>query len=131
MISKILTDRELSVIERLGDIIIPKDDLLPSFKELGCIEYIDDIISYAPSDDTKDLKLLLNSLSLMPDLALKKIVDTMQDNKALPEFISSNFRLIDTAIRGIIFTLYYSGKTGKDYKGQNPLEIIQYSVKRI
>lgn len=130
-ISKILTDRELKAVERLGDIIIPSSDDFPSFSELGCIEYIDDILSYAPPEDTKDLKMLLNTLSLMPDIALKKIVAAMQDNKSLPEFISINLRLVDTAIRGIIFTLYYSGKKGKNYYSKDPLEIIEYSINRV
>jgi hypothetical protein len=130
-ISTILTEKELKSIERLGDIIIPNSEGFPSFSQLGCVEHIDDIVSYAPPEDIKDLKMLLNTLSVMPDAILKKIVATMQDNKILPEFISVNFRLLDTAIRGIIFTLYYSGKVGKNYKGENPLEIIEYSITRL
>ncbi|MFN8578113.1 MAG: hypothetical protein U0354_14845 [Candidatus Sericytochromatia bacterium] len=128
--SKLLTEKEIKSLERLGDIIVPNSEDFPSFSQLGCIEHIDDIVSYAPVEDIKDLKMLLNSLSIMPDLVLKKLVSAMQDNTIFPEFISINFRLLDTAIRGIIFTLYYSGKVGKSYNGKNPLEIIDYSINR-
>jgi len=129
--SNILSERELSSIERLGDLMLPQTEDFPSFTQLGCIEHIDDVLSYAPEAEMNDLKLLLKVLSVTPDTALKGILKLMGDNQALPEAVASTFRLMDTGLRGIIFTLYYSGKTGKNYQGKTPLQIIGYEIKRI
>ncbi len=129
--SKIIGEREIRAIERLGDLMIPQTEDFPSFTQLGCVEHIDDVLGYAPPEETGDLKMLLKGLSVMPDSALKGIIKLMMENKALPENMASTFRMMDTGLRGIIFTLYYSGKTGKNYTGKNPLEIIGYEIKRI
>jgi len=130
-ISKILSSREISSIVRIGDLMIPAYEEFPSFSQLGCVEHIDSVLGYAPEDDIKDLKLLLKSLSLLPDKAISGLVKIIAENKGFPEKIAGTLRLMDTGLRGIVFTLYYSGKTGKDYQGKNPLEIIDYSITRI
>jgi hypothetical protein len=129
--SKILSDFELRAIEKLGDLMIPQTEDFPSFTRLGCIEHIDDVLSYAPPEETADLKILLKALSVTPETVLKRILKLMLENKALPESVASTFRLMDTGLRGIIYTLYFSGKTGKNYIGKTPLEIIGYEINRI
>ena len=130
-ISKFVGKMEIKAIERIGDLMIPQTEDFPSFSQLGCVEHVDDIFLYAPPEDMNDLKMLLKTLSLMPETALKGIIKLMTDNSSLPETVASTFRIIDTGIRGIIFTLYYSGKTGKNYNGKTPLEIIGYEINRI
>jgi hypothetical protein len=130
-VSKILNDWELKAIERLGDLMIPQSEDFPSFTQLGCIEHIDDVLGYAPPEETGDLKMLLKVLAGTPESVLKGIIKLMMENKALPESIAATFRLMDTGLRGIILTLYFSGKTGKNYQGRNPLEIIGYEINRI
>lgn len=129
--SKILSNREISSIVRIGDLMIPAYEEFPSFSQLGCVEHIDSVLGYAPEDDIKDLKLLLKSLSLLPDKAISGLVKIIAENKSFPEKIAGTLRLMDTGLRGIVFTLYYSGKTGKNYQGKTPLEIIDYSIIRI
>ena len=111
--------------------MLPQTEDFPSFTQLGCIEHIDDVLKYAPPEETGDLKMLLKALSVTPEPVLRGILNLMMENKALPENIASTLRLMDTGLRGIILTLYFSGKAGKNYKGKTTLEIIGYDINRI
>lgn len=52
--STILNNRAIRAMERIGDIMIPKNGDFPSFSETGSIEHIDDLVAYAPEEDIKD-----------------------------------------------------------------------------
>ncbi|MEK7433741.1 MAG: hypothetical protein AABZ74_11460 [Cyanobacteriota bacterium] len=129
--SKILNEKQIQSVRKLGDIMIPQSSEFPSFSQLGCIEYIDNILEYTDKQDQEDLKTLLTALSLMPDNILEKIVNFIASPDVLPEALAKTARLVDTALRGIIFALYYSGHKGENYVGKNPLEIIGYEINRV
>lgn len=129
--SAIFGPRELHVLCRLGDIMAPKSDEYPSFSELGCIEHVDSIAAYAPPDDIALLRLVLKALSFMPDWGLRWILRLIQDPRWWPEFLATNLRLLDLALRSLLLSLYFSGKAGKDYHGKSLHEIIDFSVTRV
>lgn len=129
--STIIDLKQIRAIEKVGDLMVPQTEDFPSFSQLGCVEYIDDVLSYAPPEELSDLKMLLSTLNSMPEVLLKQIISLMYDNRILPDAIANTVRLVDTGLRGIIFTLYYSGKKGKNYLGKTPLEIIGYDINRV
>lgn len=129
--SKILSKSALRTINRMGDIVLPKTSEFPSFSETGCLEHIDDIIVYAPKEDISGLNMVLGILSVFPDSFLKMIIRNMQSSHSKNGSLSFIFRQLDFGLKGIIFTCYYSGKTGKSYKGKNPHDIIGYKINRV
>ncbi|GIW22183.1 MAG: hypothetical protein KatS3mg068_1190 [Candidatus Sericytochromatia bacterium] len=129
-ISKFLNENQIRALEKIGDIIVPESEYFPSFSKVGCIEHIDSILEFTPEAELNDLKLLLNVLDKMPIKVVESILNLTYNADFFPQIIASNLRLISIALRGIIFTLYYSGKVGKNYQGINPLEIIGFQINR-
>ncbi len=129
--SKILSKSALIAVNRIGDIIIPHSNEFPSFSEAGGIEHIDDIMSYTPPGDVKDLNMVLSILAYCPGFVLNILVKQMLSSNKKTGPLSPILRQLDIGLRGIVFTCYYSGKTGSSYKGKNPLDIIGYKITRL
>jgi len=126
-----LSPRAKKSLTRIGDILLPKNGDFPSFSETGSIEHIDSLTAYASESDIKDLNRALSILSFMPDFVFRWLVSKMQNSQSSAGMLSSVFRQLDFGLRGLIFSCYYSGKTGSHYKGKNPLEVIGFEIKRV
>ena len=129
--SKILSKTALKAINRIGDVMIPGNEELPSYSYYGGIEHIDEILRNAPESDMKDLNMLLSILSVMPKFVLKWLVNSMRQSHKRGGGIWVIMRQLDFGLKGIILSTYYSEKTGSNYKGRTPLEIIDYSINRV
>lgn len=129
--SEILNPRALRALERMGDMVVPRVGKLPSFTELGCIEHVDSVLAYAPPEDRASLRTLLSILDYAPSFVLRLLLRAMVNPDRYPEFLAANFRLIDMGVRGVVLSLYYSGKTGTGYTGQTPHELMGYEVTRM
>lgn len=111
--------------------MLPQSGEFPPFSKLGCITAIDEIVAYLPTTDLNDLKMLLNVLSTTPDTVLKTMIKQMMAPDKWPEALASTLRMLDTGLRGIIMSLYYSGRKGPDYQGQSPLELMGVDIVRV
>lgn len=129
--SKFLSQPALRTISRMGDIMLPKTEEFPSFSETGCLEHIDDIIAFAPKEDISGLNALLVIFSIFPAAFLKMIIKNMEQSHSKDGGLSFIFRQLDFGLKGIIFTCYYSGKTGKSFKGKNPHDVIGFRFNRV
>ena len=121
----------IKCLNKIGDIIAPKNGDFPSYSEYGCIEHVDDIVRYAPAEDIKDLNMVLSILSYMPKTILKWIVRQSAESHKDDGPLSVIFRQLDFGLKGIILSTYYSNKAGSGYKGKTPLEVIGYDIKRV
>ena len=131
MESKYLSNSAIKGLTRIGDILIPGDDEFPSFSAYMCMDHIDDLVSYAPADDIKDLGMVLGILSHMPTSILMWLVNTMANAHRNNGPLGSLFRQLNMGIRGIVFSLYYSEKPGKHYQGKNPTEMIGFTLNKV
>lgn len=131
MKSNYLNGSAVKAVNRIGNILCPGDDVFPSYSELGCIEHIDIMLENAPAADIGDLNMLLTVLSVAPTDMLKWLVRKMAESHGKEGSANVLFRQLDFGLRGIIFGTYYSGKTGSNYTGKNPHEIIGFSVNRL
>lgn len=116
---------------RIGDILLPKNGEFPSFSETGSAEHLDDLTAYAPEGDIRDLNMVLTVFSYMPDFILKWLVSKMEHAHSSSGMLSTVLRQLDFGLRGLIFSCYYSGKTGTLFKGRNPLDVIEFEIKRV
>ena len=129
--SKILSNPALKAINRIGDIMVPKNGELPSYSGYGGIEHIDEILRYAPESDMKGLDTVLSILSVMPKFVLSWLVNKMSRSHEKGGGLWVILRQLNFGLKGIILSTYYSEKAGSNYKGKTPLEIIGYSINRV
>lgn len=126
--SKYLTLRQTRGLEKLGDAYLPGDDELPSFSALGCAEHVDEVLDYLPADDRNSLKLLLGLLSITPRFKLVWLAKLLERSHNLPGPLGGGLRFLRMGLKGLVLTLYYSGKTGANYQGRTPLDVLGYDV---
>lgn len=131
MASKILSKSAVAGLNRLGDILLPGDDKFPSFSAYMCIDHIDDLVSYAPEDDIKDLGMVLSILSILPKSILVWLVKKMANAHKNHGAAGTLLRQLNMGIRGIVFSLYYSEKPGANYIGKNPDEMIGFTLNKV
>ncbi len=129
--STVLNQKHLTALNRIGDILLPRNGEHPSFSELGCIQHIDLLVTHAPEEDMKDLKGLLDVLYFLPGFLLRLVVWISQSGQSLPNPLGTLCRKLDIAFRSILFGLYYSGKCSDEYAGQTPLEIMGFETSAI
>lgn len=132
MKSAYFSNRALKAFNRMGDVLLPKNGQFPSFSEFGGIEHIDDLVQYAPKGDIKDLNLLMTILSFMPTFVLRWLVNKMQNAGNMGDGgIGTLFRMLNFGIRGLLFSCYYTEKTGSTYTGEKPIDLVGYDAKRV
>lgn len=129
--SSYLSKAQCKAIVRLGNLMLPRNQEFPSFGELGCIEHIDEVVTYLPQSDLNDLKMLLSVLAIKPRFALKLLIKLMSHPDKWPVELASVLRQMDTGLRGIVMSLYYSGRKGQQYQGETPLELMGVKIERV
>jgi len=131
IVSAYFSPRALRALNRLGDILVPGDDDLPSFSQYGGLQYIDRIVAYAPLDDIEALNKALGALQSMPDFALRTLVRRMSAAADSESRLGTPLRMLNLGIRGLVFSCYYAGRPGDDYRGQDPADAIGFSIHRV
>ena len=121
----------LKGLKRIGDIFIPRGDDLPSFSEYGGIEHVDDIVAYTPEEDVANLNMVFSIFSILPEGMLRWTADQMVAASYRDGFLDALLRQLYIGLKGILFSCYYSGKSGSNYSGKNPMDVIGYSVNRV
>ena len=128
--SRHLNQRQLHTINRIGNLLVPAGSDFPSFSESGCLYNIDDILEPTPAGDRQSLKLVLTLLSVWPDGALNWLLKKLQAADNMPiwsDALASHLRLLLLGLRGMVFTLYYSGQ-GNPYQPNRIYEVMDYHV---
>jgi hypothetical protein len=118
MASRYFTPAQLQVLNRIGDIVAPGDDVLPRFSECGLVEHIDRMIACLPPSDIASLRLLTNMLRFAPDFAIRSLLKLTSLDRYFPRPVGASLRKLDIGLRGIIFSLYYSFLDGPGGHGQ-------------
>lgn len=113
---------------KLGDVYAPGNDEFPSFSELGCAEHADDVLEFLPEDDRKALVTLLGLLRWTPRFKVRWLVSFLEYAPKIPGPPGNVLRLLQTGLKGLVMSLYFSGRKGKAYTGRSPLEVIDYEV---
>lgn len=126
--SSLFTTRQLSGLRKLGDIMLPPNGDFPAFSSTGCIERIDDLMGTAHPDDVRDFGLLLLVIHYLPAFAVEWIVRLADSADRWPSFIAPLLRMMNIGIKGVVFSLYYSGYHRASYTGKTGPEAIDYHV---
>ncbi|MDQ7841096.1 MAG: hypothetical protein RDU83_08735 [bacterium] len=122
----ILTPREVRALERVGDIVAPAHGPLPAFSATGCVRYVDDLLRYMPPGDVADIRLLLRILSLKPTSGIRFILALARAGHRWRGPLGAVLRMIEIGLKGLVISLYYSGKTAPGYLGRTTVDVIGY-----
>ncbi len=107
--SRHLNSVALKSLERIGDLYIPGTDKMPSFSQVGCLEYVDVVLDEIDPDDLQLLAILLLALRWMPSPVIELLMSMMDRHHQYPEPVAGLLRLISLALKGVTMSLYYSG----------------------
>jgi hypothetical protein len=126
--SRYLGPLALSGLTKIGNAYLPGDGELPSFEALGLNEHVDRVLEDLPSGDRDGLKILLSIFGALPSFLVLGFFSLIESlwNRNIP--LGSILLQIRLGMRGIVFSLYYSGLKGKSYSGKTPLEILGFSL---
>lgn len=126
--STLFTRRQLQGLCKLGDILAPAQGPFPAFSSTGCIDHIDALMGTAHPDDIRDLRGLLLVMSYLPRFAVEWIVRLADSADQWPAFLAPLLRTLNIGIKGVVYSLYYSGHHRATYQGQTALDAIDYDV---
>jgi hypothetical protein len=112
-------------LHKLASVILPKSQDLPDFSEIGPEELINGMIDYMYPDDRGAILVLLKGFAIMPRFLIRLIMHIIIGGARWKGAAGAVFRMLQIALKGLVFTLYYSdftenkeihGKLGYDAK---------------
>jgi hypothetical protein len=106
--SKHLSATQLAGLRRVGDVLIPGDDELPSFSRSGAIEHVDRMLDYMYDFDRGGVRALLSVLRFAPRVAIRGLMALTDMHAHVPEPLAGAFRMVNIGLKGVVMTLYYS-----------------------
>lgn len=126
-LSSLFSRRQLKGLQKLGDVMMPAGNGFPSFSQTGCIQHVDIAMGSAHPDDVRDFGYLLLLLHYAPKPIVTWIVKLADQPDRFPEVLASQLRKLNIGIKGVVVSLYYSGKTGFG-QTRSPLDVIEFSL---
>jgi len=106
--SKNLSSFQMNGLAKVGDVVIPGDDVLPAFSRSGSLQHVDRMLDHMSDFDRDGVKLLLSMMCFLPRFAIRALLHVAQRDRLFPGFIGAGCRMINIGIKGVVMTLYYS-----------------------
>jgi hypothetical protein len=80
--------------------------------------------------DLAQLKQLLTAASVMPGFGVQQLLKLAERSPRMNDAnpLAPTLRFLRLGLRGLVLSLYYSGRTGAAYDGPSPLDVIGYDV---
>lgn len=125
--------RAIKGITKVGDIYCPKNGEFPAFSEAAGTQYLNDLVANVPEDDFSSLNLVLAIFSFLPVSVLKWLIGIFERSMNNPSdsILPSLLRQLNTGLRGLCYSVYYSEFSNPSYQGKTPLQIIGYQLNRV
>lgn len=118
-----------AALNRLGDIMCPRNGEFPSFSELDCVHHAHIVLDEIPEQDLKDLKLLLFALWFLPTPFMRIFLSCLDKMKEMGGEVGTLVRMLQFGLRGIAFALYYSDLKGpKAIATKTPVNVVGFAV---
>lgn len=128
--SRFLSPRQYRGLQKLGDGMCPGDDEFPSFSACGCAEHVDEILEGMNANDLAQLRQLLTVAAFLPRAGVQQLLKAAEASPRMADRnpLAPTLRFLRLGLRGLVLSLYYSGRTGAGYTGPSPLDVIGYEV---
>ncbi|MES2962312.1 MAG: aldehyde dehydrogenase family protein [Bdellovibrionota bacterium] len=95
-------------LQKAGDIMIPGDEVLPSFTRSGSIAAADRIVEFLTESDRAGLKGVAVLFAILPRPFVKGLLWLAANANRLPSFLAPPFRELNLGVKGVVMSLYYS-----------------------
>ena len=106
---KPLTEHQRRAWNRIGDVLVPGGQGMPSFSEAGVVSEIETALEPSPPEDRDALVTLVLVLAWVPRPLLALALRLMLPLRRVPGLAGAPFRLLDMGLRGVVYTVYYAG----------------------
>lgn len=106
--SKHLSDTQMRGLAKVGDVVVPGDDLLPSFTASGAPDHVDRMLDHMTDFDRDGVKLLLTVFRFLPGFLIAAILTLAGRDKSFPGPLGAACRMVNIGIKGVVLSLYYS-----------------------
>lgn len=107
-VPKSLSASQLRGLVRVGDIVIPGSETLPSFRASGAAQHADRMLDHMAASDRSGVKLLLTIFAFLPRFVISGILHLSEQDKMFPWILGAACRMVNIGIKGVVMTLYYS-----------------------
>lgn len=123
------SDLSIKGLCKAGNIILPGNKNLPRFSETEFVHHLGRMTNYMYLEDKDGLKLLTTLFAFMPNLIIRLILWVASLHEKFPRPLSAILKQINIGVRGVVFTLYYSGLDDKKDQGKKILENLNFDSK--
>lgn len=106
-----LRKSHLKGIEKLGRVVMPPKSDFPSFSEIQAEKYVNRMVDYMYEDDRSAILIILKMFSIMPLFKIRWTMSLIESGSKWKGMAGAPFRMLQIALKGLIFTLYYSDMT--------------------
>lgn len=106
-----LKKSQIKGLYKLGKVVISDYQGFPSFEEIKPEDYLNRMIDYMYDDDREPVMIILSLFSIFPLFIIRwkmKFIDWGASWKGSPGAL---FRMLQIALKGMIFTIYYTDVT--------------------
>lgn len=108
----VFTKAHLKGVEKLGKVVMPEDSDFPAFSEIGVEKYLNRMVDYMYEDDKSAILIILKLFSIMPLFMIGWTMSFIETGSKWQGMLGAPFRMLRIALKGLIFTVYYSDVTG-------------------
>ncbi|MDP3938847.1 MAG: hypothetical protein Q8R92_12040 [Deltaproteobacteria bacterium] len=127
--SAILSTRQVAVLGRIGDIMIPGGGDFPRFSDTGCLTHIDPLLRAMPPEDLAGLKGLLSILSFLPAGLLGRFLHFVAKERRGLGPVAGALRNIDLGLKGLVMSTYYSNRARAGYAGPRVFDAMGFALR--
>lgn len=118
----------LKGLTKAADIIIPGQGEFPRFSDTDFLNHLERMSKYMYEDDLAGLKFLTALMGLLPPFMVHLILWVATLHAYIPGPLGAPLRQINIGVRGVIFTLYYSGLEDSKSFGKKIFKKIKYDA---
>lgn len=126
--SKFFSKGQLKGLNRLGDVVLPGTERLPSYSQTGCASEIDRLAAWLSAEDLAGLKLAFGLCRWLPRPGIGLLLKMATANRLFPGPLGAGLRLLEIGLKGATMSLYYSNVQGADYTGARVFEVLGYHL---
>ncbi len=104
-----LTPTQQAGLRKLGDVMIPGDEVLPSFSACGCAAHVERMLAHMNAGDRDGVTALLTVFRFLPRFVIRAVLHAAVRGAAAPGPLGAACRTLNFGVKGVVMTLYYSG----------------------
>jgi len=106
-----LDDKHLKGMFKLAAVVLPGESKLTDFKSVHPEQHINGMIDYMYPDDRGAILVLLKIFAIVPKFFIRGLMNMVEACAKWEGSAGAVFRMLQIALKGLIFTLYYADFT--------------------